>query len=653
MTIPAKSLSEVVAVADNPPSELSPTTTTTRKSQDSPLVLYIARIPGSKGRFGLVFFFFLDRDRDRGPRVGKEEKKRGREKRTGADARVDVVDVFLTTMKPLQKVVTAEDVRRCLYYVHFDCEGEGGGGGGGGVCECELGRAGKGNRGAECRRKPVPASEMNQNENGCVVNPSGSEFRRKPVPTTGEKGFDKVDRQPHFELPNHPHDAAARIRQMPAAAAQDAHVNLLIPPQSLQPSIPHPFGPRSMRQRHPPPGETTTTLEMNAAGPSNSNPPTLPPRLPLSVKQKSDDGDGPRSRPTRNREIELSQQRAGGGSSPCHIDNHMRNSRTSVDMSLTLIRRHDGSQWNVGKIFRTREATTTRHLNGGTKSNDKSAAADNQTPSGGGLYIDILTPGYDKFTTQEPSLSSSSFLSEGRPQVDGKGLSSQQIHSLESSPAHERTWFRRQIKTATVEKRGKRRRHSGSGSSLFDRRGLRSSIDLKKRTGQDERTATASNHTRRTSSSSSSSSYTFQSPWNSTCEFTFGLTNRSLRCKHHLSPHPHPISELRFNLPASNSNPSPHHHQTSNRPSFLLPPRHHHHRTPTQPTTPSPHQPNDDDEDDSARMDLSLGQERAGGGPGGKEAKLGKLIVENHGLDMLDLLVAANVAVWWGVYDPR
>ena len=51
------------------------------------------------------------------------------------------------------------------------------------------------------------------------------------------------------------------------------------------------------------------------------------------------------------------------------------------------------------------------------------------------------------------------------------------------------------------------------------------------------------------------------------------------------------------------------------------------------------------------RLDLTLGQEYAGGGFGGKESKLGKLIIEDEGLKMVDLLVAANMALWWRAYD--
>jgi hypothetical protein len=51
------------------------------------------------------------------------------------------------------------------------------------------------------------------------------------------------------------------------------------------------------------------------------------------------------------------------------------------------------------------------------------------------------------------------------------------------------------------------------------------------------------------------------------------------------------------------------------------------------------------------RLDLSLGQEFAGGGFGGKQAKLGKIILEDEGLKMMDLLVAANMGLWWRAYE--
>lgn len=47
---------------------------------------------------------------------------------------------------------------------------------------------------------------------------------------------------------------------------------------------------------------------------------------------------------------------------------------------------------------------------------------------------------------------------------------------------------------------------------------------------------------------------------------------------------------------------------------------------------------------------MSLGQELAGGGATGKQAKLGKLIIQDEGLQMMDLLVAANMGLWWRAY---
>ncbi|GAB1200916.1 hypothetical protein APSETT444_010297 [Aspergillus pseudonomiae] len=50
------------------------------------------------------------------------------------------------------------------------------------------------------------------------------------------------------------------------------------------------------------------------------------------------------------------------------------------------------------------------------------------------------------------------------------------------------------------------------------------------------------------------------------------------------------------------------------------------------------------------RLDFSLARENAGGGMRGKSAKLGKLIIEDEGIKMLDLLVASCMAVWWRGY---
>ena len=59
-----------------------------------------------------------------------------------------------------------------------------------------------------------------------------------------------------------------------------------------------------------------------------------------------------------------------------------------------------------------------------------------------------------------------------------------------------------------------------------------------------------------------------------------------------------------------------------------------------------------EDDDDEPIFDFSgLGRERAGGGNRGKRAKLGKLLVHDEGLKMLDLVVAANMGIWWQAWE--
>lgn len=57
------------------------------------------------------------------------------------------------------------------------------------------------------------------------------------------------------------------------------------------------------------------------------------------------------------------------------------------------------------------------------------------------------------------------------------------------------------------------------------------------------------------------------------------------------------------------------------------------------------------EEYESVSFDLSLGHERANGGNRRKRAKMGKFIIWDEGLNMLDLVVAANVSVWWNVWE--
>jgi len=107
------------------------------------------------------------------------------------------------------------------------------------------------------------------------------------------------------------------------------------------------------------------------------------------------------------------------------------------------------------------------------------------------------------------------------------------------------------------------------------------------------------------------------------------------------------VSEMRFNLPSAAKAPSPK-EETSKRSSFFKRGRHSRNNSSISVNR-------DDGVEDARnsldRMDLSLGQEFAGGGFGGKQAKLGKIILEDEGLKMMDILVAANIGLWWRAYE--
>lgn len=107
------------------------------------------------------------------------------------------------------------------------------------------------------------------------------------------------------------------------------------------------------------------------------------------------------------------------------------------------------------------------------------------------------------------------------------------------------------------------------------------------------------------------------------------------------------MSELRFNLPSPAKAQSPK-EETSKRSSFFKRGRHSRNNSAISVARDGEAEVVNDSLD---RMDLSLGQEFAGGGFGGKQAKLGKIIIEDEGLKMMDLIVATNIGLWWRAYE--
>ena len=287
--------------------------------------------------------------------------------------------------------------------------------------------------------------------------------------------------------------------------------------------------------------------------------------------------------------------------------------------SLTLIRRYDGEQWNVAKM----------------KENGCAPQPDADVESG--FLIDVLTPGYSMFAYPN---------------------NSQKVHDVEE------VIFRRRLQLSKKNHKQRNAHTPEVGEFRVSEENSRPSFESRQAsldsfaTGRDHLPINLPAVLRGCS---------LESPWNGICEFSTGLAGRSLKCKHlysSLNPDFGPgifsasVSELRFNLPSSKvfgtPNPkspvpgAPRENKRSSR--FLLS----HHRQSSSYferdaiSFSEGHGTKVELED---RLDLSLGQEHAGGGFGGKQAKLGKLIIEIEGLQMLDLIVAANMALWWRVYE--
>ncbi|KAL6233759.1 hypothetical protein BDW75DRAFT_182698 [Aspergillus navahoensis] len=336
---------------------------------------------------------------------------------------------------------------------------------------------------------------------------------------------------------------------------------------------------------------------------------------------------------------------------------------------ITLIRRDPshGSQWNVATMS--------------TPSADST-----------GIDIDVSTPGYSRFAGQNQPFS-----------VDSLGL---------NLPAEARSLLSRHPKIASPDaasaprdpsqpRRFHRKLLVSRPHNLEDSRNSRGSLDVSGgRPSMDSISGSSINSHQPASSKLKSGYYTFTSPWNGTCTFSASVNGRSLKCKHMIPspglPNPNldnpavTVAEIRFNTPfqtghlqypgsshaspfllsqttilkdpSANPDPSaPYYYDPSSPPpskratiANLINQRLS--RRPSNssssdgggneapPPLPIRRPPSDE------RIDLSLAREKAGGGIRGNSAKLGKLIIEDEGIKMLDLVVAASMAVWWRGY---
>ncbi|KAI1848390.1 hypothetical protein JX266_005696 [Neoarthrinium moseri] len=607
--VEARSLASLNALASNPPQY--PTNPAEKKQE--PLTLYISRVPGTR-------------------------------------------DVILSTFKPQVKNVTAEDVASSLYYVHLDT--------------------------------PEDEQLMNISPVDIPSRPSlessrsGNLINRKPVPGAPHVSALGKLAEPAAWTPgtlpgapgapngkeNHPFDAPPPVPPHSSGLSHATPAASLAPQRPPQPAI-----------HRKPIGSRPVTVDTQA------KPPEPPPREYLNLPPRPDEID---DHPDYGTHLTADPGVLRPGSrSPSPSKR-----KPFTPFSLTLIRRDrsSGQQWNVGKIG----SFQLEH--------PEQIPEDKYAPSPS-INIHLETPGYSKFRGMPPPgatfdirdiRESLDMMRPGNSTAPGAAPSPPQrardkpvdsTPQSHSSPISSHV-FERQVKmtyapswTSNI-RNAFRRPQSREGDMstsprrpAHDRSGSVASIgsfggDFD---GGEAPVLTVPGHGLKPQG------YMFTSPWDGRCEFRTGNGGRSLRCRHVLPTHGtqwnpladgganmelagpegrghrrngsrspkakgNDISELRFNLPSAelfNTKPA-----DPNRPAGLHEARERTRDKILNAMTNKSEDDVDDDEYEYLGFDLSLGREKAGGGNRGKRAKMGKLIIWEEGLKMLDLAVAANIA---------
>ena len=560
-------------------------------------------------------------------------------------------------MKPQERVVTAQDVQSCLYYVHKDSPND-----------YEL------LRDHDCSEKLAV-----EDHSPYLSSSDSPATRRKALPQNPSLGSDIGPNQ----RPDALHSRARSSGWEDGAHGRRKPVNQglgfgnrgqVLPPRPQSRTL---LGPRDMNQ-HPhsvdsfaiqsPPERQNVEMRRWSKKPA-IKPPRLPPRLNSTHGAKNSPlprgGNGGGKGDLNNNHMMRERKDPGAEAIPAEHcwewekswetkrasaacteedevnqpwqgseETHREKSTPTQLASLSLIRRYGGEQWNVAKIMNIGQSDTTR------------ATPDIISRA----YVDILTPGYSKFIDADNSEAMSLLVGTSK-QATGVHYERQVI-------------FRRHLQLSRDVKPLKEWHTPDLKESRFAAEEVWPEFESRQQSSNSFRTSMneASAH-----KPELSRGYTIESPWNGVCEFSTGIAGRSLKCKHSYSStntqfgpglFSTAVSELRFNLPSSKAlgkpdakSADPGAPRERNRSSMFL--RSHHRRTssPFEPVARDSTKGIGGKIELADRLDLSLGQEHAGGGFGGKQAKLGKLIIEVGGLQMLDLVVAANMALWWRVYE--
>ncbi|KAK6593791.1 hypothetical protein H4I95_11183 [Botrytis cinerea] len=545
-------------------------------------------------------------------------------------------NIILTTLKPQLKNVTSEDVANSLYYLHLNSDED-----------------------AQFlpEEQPIPSRAL-----------SKKTLPRKPLPDGSRAQSLDIDRQSVLNLERLQHQAPALDIQKDYTSGHDDIVsprdNVANTPMVAESGI-------SRRVA----GQPSSMARSNTV---NRKPLTrIKPQNSIFTPESSQ-----ASSPIHN-DLETSHRPP---SSHTMFERPKPVNDSAKAFSITIIRRDptSGGQWNVGIVE--------------GKSNPPTIGMTATKKPYYDISVHITTPGYTYFrnhtrpmgnnklggTNQTRESQGATFQPSGnevptsvtqKAGVSGPGFYSQ--ISMEWASSWNQTF--------------KQHRRAISDFSTNHSRNNSGSSEGPQESDPENRSADGSENSR-------AKGYTFLSPWELPAPVSADSTASSSSSV--------TVSELRFNLPSSDlfdrekmdlaaaqvksgsnklsrklgsfrkrlSKSSPHHpsetqpHQTSHAIPYAsngedlshLPPRPSSISSSFEEDSPPLTQrlnnfldeltiSNDNDD----RLDLSIGQEKAGGGNRGKRAKLGKLIIHDEGLKMLDLIIAANIGVWWTVWNPN
>ncbi|KAM5341843.1 hypothetical protein ACJ41O_014874 [Fusarium nematophilum] len=566
----ARSLTALNNLAGNPPQyPINPA-----QERQDPLTLYISRVPGTR-------------------------------------------DVILSPFKPQLKIVTAEDIANCLYYVHLEAPSS------------ELAfpppLRGDGHRSSSDEsssirnipRKPLPGSAR-------PLTPPSREHL--PVPAFGNE-YQELSRRRGLSV-NSSLDASRAPPAWPGYEPASNDQNPVLPPRPT-PVIQAPISRKPMGPR---------PLSSPANGTDGDKP--LPPAP--GPFQTVTDFDGV----TTSQPPPLMRNAASRSPSP----------RKSIDgqfkqpFTLALIRRDPstGNQWNVGHISSFQSDAPQIEQDENPLFTPVPPVA--QPPGTGSppINVQIETLGYGKFRGMPARRSFDAgpgAADMNQPPRDGGVVLQRQV-----AMGYTKSWASNwREKLNRVEQDGFGRGHGRQGS-----------VGSVESTGSAE-SPTEPHISMQPGPGLRPRGYIFTSPWNGRCEFRTGSAGRSLRCYHILHEErpfnplmdqatpiqmqggAMPVSELRFNLPTAELFKSP-----EGREEVKNQLQGHFNKLLRRDGRTSP---SDDDDGMVSPFDLNLGREKAGGGNRGKRAKLGKLIIYPDGLKMIDLVVAANMGLWWQAWE--